>query len=66
MEGKSFCQGKERLGLDVTSDDRAASCILCRGWAATEESEMDLFFLLKPEDVLFWHPQCEKQNEGLE
>lgn len=39
---------------------------LCKGWALTEESELGAFFLLKPEDVLFWDLQYEKQNEGLE
>lgn len=36
--GRAPVKVKERLGLDVTSDDRAASCILCRSLALTEES----------------------------
>lgn len=66
MEGRASVKEKQRLGLEVTSDDGAASCTWSRAWALAEESELGSFFLLKPEDVLFWDPHFEKQNEGLE
>lgn len=36
--GRASVKGKE--GLGVTSDEKAASCILCKGWALTKESEL--------------------------